>query len=137
MGDSIEDMQQFVLDEIEYMLKGLSDTTVGTPEVIEHTDEIKTLLIAIIIGDSEMDHKSSILIDINKEDQDYYIVFGEDNLKPLNELNLWQALFFNKDDSDESKRVIKNLNAVISNSKGKTDSEKLKDGSPLISKGWR
>lgn len=136
LSDTLEDMQQLVIDEIEYVLRDVSGCSFKH-EVIDSDDEIRSLMITVNIKDSEVTHQSSIIIEIVKNDQDYYILFGEDNLYSFTPINFWKALYFNKSDSDESKRIIDNLNTIISNLKNNNSSDKFNTNSPLISRGWK
>jgi hypothetical protein len=134
MSDSLDDMQKFVTEEIAYLFKGVSNVTVEAPDLIEEVeDDYRSLVFKVHIKDIETTHKSSILIEVNYEEQEYFIIFGEDNQVACTDVNLWQSLFFNKEDSEDSKNSINNLEKIISKSQ---DGVAELKGAPKISKGW-
>ena len=50
-------------------------------------------------------------------------------------MNIWKAMFLNKEESEDTKAVMANLNKIIDELQGKKRA--AEEGKPIISKGWR
>jgi len=136
--DSLDEMQQYVVDELEYLLKGINGYTLHPAELVEEIeDEMRSVIFKISIKDQETTHQTMIFIEIDREKQDYSVVFGEDNTVPCTDVSLWQAMFFNKEDSEDSKVMVKNLNNIISGLKNGDSEAKLVSKISRIDRGWK
>jgi galactokinase/mevalonate kinase-like predicted kinase len=138
MAFSLKDMQDFASGELEYILKDIAGSSVDKIEIIEEVeDEYRIVSISVSINDIETTHRSSILFEINYEEQQYYIIFGEDNRRTTSDINMWQSLFFNKEEGDDVIQNINNLQAVIDKIKKDNISNKIDKHTPSVSRGWK